>query len=205
MFIKGILVVIIAYLLGCFSTGILISRSKGVDIRNAGSKNTGTSNVLRVMGIKSGLLTFVGDCGKALLACWIGSLLLPQPVWGIERFGVMLAGLVVILGHNWPVFYQFKGGKGVACSAAVVVFVSPLWGGIACLVAIIVIAWTRYISVGSMCLLFAFTVGMVISQQWYGVVFGSILLLLCVWRHRENIKRLCNGTENKIGKRVSNT
>ena len=160
----SILVAAIAYLLGCFSTGLTVSGAKGVDIRNRGSKNTGASNVLRVMGLKSGLITFAGDFLKAALACWIGSLILPGTTFGIARYGMMLAGLFAIIGHNWPVFYGFKGGKGVACSAAVVFFVDPLWGSAAIVACLAVIALTRFISLGSMTMLFCYMVLMCIAH-----------------------------------------
>lgn len=200
----SVLVAGIAYLLGCFSTGITISRLQGVDIRNAGSKNTGASNVLRVMGLKSGAITFAGDCLKAILAVVAGRLILPGATFGVERFGMMLGGLFAVLGHNWPVFYGFKGGKGVACSAAVVFLVDPLWGGIAIAVCITVIALTRYISLGSMTLLFTYMVLMCIAHWGERVMclFTVVLFALCVWRHRANIQRLKNGTENKIGQRA---
>lgn len=198
------LVAVISYLLGCFSTGLIVSSSKGVDIRNRGSKNTGASNVLRVMGFKSGLITFLGDFLKATLACWIGSLLLPDVTFGISRFGAMLGGLFVVIGHNWPVFYGFKGGKGVACSVAVVFFINPLWGGISIAICIAVIALTRFISLGSMTLLFCYMVTMTIANwgDWAVCVFTVLLFVMCVWRHRTNIQRLMNGTENKLGQKA---
>ena len=164
----SLLIAGIAYLLGCFSTGITISRLQGVDIRSKGSKNTGASNVLRVLGLKSGLITFVGDFLKATLACLAGHLILPGTTFGVVNYGVMLGGLFAVLGHNWPVFYGFKGGKGVACSAAVVFFVSPLWGIIAIVVCLAVIAITRYISLGSMTLMFLYMIMMCIANwgQW---------------------------------------
>ena len=200
----SLLIAVLAYLLGCFSTGITIANAKGVDIRTRGSKNTGASNVLRVLGLKSGLITFVGDFLKSALACLIGWLLLPEGAFGVARFGQMLAGLFAILGHNWPVFYHFKGGKGVACSAAVVFFVDPLWGILAIALCIIVIAVTRFISLGSMTLLLLYMVFMCVSYwgQWTVCVFTVILFVLCVWRHRTNIQRLLNGTENKIGQKA---
>ena len=199
--LRSLLIAVIAYLLGCFSTGITISRAQGIDIRSKGSKNTGASNVLRVMGLKSGLLTFVGDFLKATLACWIGSLILPGETFGVAGFGTMLGGLFAVLGHNWPVFYGFKGGKGVACSAAVVFFVNPLWGIIAIVLCLGVIAATRYISLGSMTLLFLYMIFMCIAfwGQWVVCLFTVVLFALCVWRHRANIQRLLSGTENKIG------
>ena len=200
----SLLIAILSYLLGCFSTGITISRAQGVDIRSKGSKNTGASNVLRVLGLKSGLVTFVGDFLKAALAVLIGHLLLPGETFGVMDFGKMLGGLFAVLGHNWPVFYGFKGGKGVACSAAVVFFVSPLWGIIAIVICLLVIAITRYISLGSMTLLFLYMVFMCANHwgEWVKCLFTVILFVLCVWRHRANIQRLLNGTENKIGQKA---
>ena len=200
----SLLIAILSYLLGCFSTGITISRAQGVDIRSKGSKNTGASNVLRVLGLKSGLVTFVGDFLKAALAVLIGHLLLPGETFGVMDFGKMLGGLFAVLGHNWPVFYGFKGGKGVACSAAVVFFVSPLWGIIAIVICLLVIAITRYISLGSMTLLFLYMVFMCVNHwgEWVKCLFTVILFVLCVWRHRANLQRLLNGTENKIGQKA---
>lgn len=200
----SILVAAIAYLLGCISTGTLIANAQGVDIRNKGSKNTGASNVLRVMGLKSGLFTFLGDFIKATLACWIGSLILPGSTFGVEGYGMMLGGLFAVLGHNWPVFFGFKGGKGVACSAAVIFFVNPLLGIISILICVAVIAITRFISAGSMTMLLSYMILMCATHwgQWLTCLFTVVLLALCVWRHRGNIERLMNGTENKIGHKV---
>jgi len=201
---RSLLIAVIAYILGCFSTGITISRAKGVDIRSKGSKNTGASNVLRVLGLKSGVLTFLGDFLKAALACTIGWLLLPDGAFGIPRMGLILGGLFAVLGHNWPVFYGFKGGKGVACSAAVVFFVDPLWGIIAIIIGVSAIAITRFISLGSMLLLGSYMVLMCIAYwgQWIICLFTVIMFAMCVWRHRTNIQRLLSGTENKIGQKA---
>ncbi len=201
----SIAVAVIAYLLGCISTGLLIARGTGVNLREAGSKNTGASNVLRVLGLRKGIITFLGDFLKATLACLIGSLLLPQSTFGIAGFGVMLGGLFAVIGHNWPVFYGFKGGKGVACSAAVVFFVNPLWGIIAIVLCVIVIATTKFISLGSMVMLFTYAVLMCIAYpgQWFVVFFVLALLGMCVYRHRANIQRLLSGTENKIGQKAT--
>ena len=194
----------IGYLLGCISTGILISNRAGVDIREKGSKNTGASNVLRVLGLGRGAITFLGDSLKAALACWVGSLLLPGETFGIARFGILVGGLAAVLGHNWPVFFSFKGGKGIASSAAVMLFADPLLGGIAIAVCILVIAWKRYISLGSLLMLLTFLVLTCVfrTDQWFAITFAAALLVLGTVRHRTNIKRLLNGTENKIGKRV---
>ena len=197
----AIAVAAIGYLLGCVSTGILVSSKEGVNIREKGSRNTGASNVLRVLGLRDGLITFVGDFAKATLACWLGSLILPGATFGIERFGVMLGGLFAVIGHNWPCFFHFKGGKGVACSVAVILFVHPLYGAISIVVCILIIALTRFISVGSMSMLLCYMILMCATHwgQWAVCAFTFLLLALCVFRHRANITRLLNGTENKLG------
>ena len=197
------LVAIAAYLLGCFSTGITVSRLQGVDIRKHGSKNTGTSNVLRVLGLKSGLLTFIGDIAKACLAVWLGHLLLGD-AFGIENYGIMLGGLFAVIGHNWPVYYGFKGGKGVACSAAVIFFVHLPCALPAIIIGVSVIAITRFISLGSMTLMGVFMLLVCIFNwgSWPVCLFSVVLFVFCVWRHRTNVVRLLNGTENKIGQKA---
>lgn len=202
--IKAIIVALAAYLLGCISTGTIISNRQGVNIRNAGSKNTGASNVLRVLGLKAGAITFLGDFFKAALSCLIGQLLLPS-AFGVEGFGRILAGLCVILGHNWPVFFGFKGGKGVACSTAVVVCIDFFPGLIAIILCVLVIWLTRYISLGSMVMLTVFMILTLVLHwgQWVLCAFSVIICALCIWRHRANIQRLLSGTENKIGNRVA--
>ena len=194
---------IAAYLLGCISTGTIVSRREGVNIRNEGSHNTGASNVLRVLGLKDGLITFLGDFAKAALACLIGNLLVPS-AFGIEGLGRIVAALFVVIGHNWPVFYHFQGGKGVACSTAVVLLIHPLCGLPSILLCVLVIALTKYISLGSMTMLLTYMVliWIVCFGQWALCVFATLLFIMCVYRHRANIQRLLNGTENKIGRRV---
>ena len=172
-----------AYLLGCISTGTIVSRREGVNIRNEGSHNTGASNVLRVLGLKDGLITFLGDFAKAALACLIGNLLVPS-AFGIEGLGRIVAALFVVIGHNWPVFYHFQGGKGVACSTAVVLLIHPLCGLPSMLLTYMVLIW------------------IVCFGQWALCIFATLLFIMCVYRHRANIQRLLNGTENKIGRRV---
>ena len=194
-----VLVGAVAYLLGSISTGLLVARlNHGPNLREVGSKNTGASNVLRTMGLKSGLITFAGDCGKAALACGIG-------YWTLGQYGAMLAGLMVILGHNWPVFFQFKGGKGVASSCGVMLVCFPIPALISYVVDISIIAATRFISLGSMCMLtvFAILVSVFFSGGDLLVILWAVLLAaLCILRHRTNIGRLIHGTESRLGQKV---
>ncbi len=191
-----LLTAIAAYLLGSISTGLMIAKKdSNVNLREMGSKNTGASNVLRVMGAKAGAVTFFGDFFKAVLACLIGH-------WLQGLNGAMLAGLFCIIGHNWPVYHQFKGGKGVACSAAVILMTFP-WpaavvGIVLCLA---VIAVTKMISLGSMTMVVAFTVIVAIQTALSPIpcIWALAITGLCIFRHRANIQRILNGTENKLG------
>lgn len=192
MWWKWLVCALAAYLLGSISFGIIYARRKGHDIRSEGSHNTGASNALRVVGVKTGLLTFVSDVLKAVAAILLGK-------WLLGEYGGMLAGLFVIIGHNWPVFFQFKGGKGIACSCAVLVLNFPLYGAIAIGLCLIVIAVTRFISLGSMTMLVSFAVMLLCTKPFipYGL-WGLLIAALGIWRHRTNIQRLIQGRENKI-------
>lgn len=183
---------IIAYLLGSLSTGLIISSSAKIDIRKMGSRSTGATNVTRVMGLGHGLLTFLGDVGKAALSVVIGW-------WLAGQNGGLLAGLFAIIGHNWPVYYEWKGGKGVACSVAVLLLNTPLEGAIACAVALLVIALTRCVSLGSLLMLLSAVVLLPFTRGiWPHGLWALTLFLIGVYRHRQNIGRLIRGEENKF-------
>ena len=184
--------VIVPYLLGSVSVGIMVGRRTGHDIRNEGSRNTGASNVLRSVGIRAAAVTFFGDFLKAALAVLLGRALL-------SRDGAMLAGLFVIIGHNWPVFFSFRGGKGIACSTAVLLLTFFWQGAAAAILCLIVICLTRYISVGSLTMVSVFTVLLFITEgAWPCGVWALALAVMAFVRHRANLVRLKQGTENKI-------
>lgn len=190
-----IVIAVISYLLGSISFGMVISKAAGgPNLREVGSKNTGATNVLRVMGVKVGLLVFVLDILKALVACIIGR------VWmGLD--GAMVAGLAVVVGHNWPCFFQFKGGKGVASTLAVMLMTFPVPAVICYVVAIALIAATKYVSLGSITLAALFALMVIILNWGNWLVIGWVLVIagLLIWRHHANIGRLIHGTENKLG------
>lgn len=182
------------YLLGSISTGLLVAgKTANVDLRKAGSKSTGATNVLRVLGKKPAAITFLGDFLKVMLACLLGWLLYGET-------GAMVGGLFGIIGHNWPVYHQFKGGKGVASSVAVMLFVFPLPAVAAILCFFLVTGISRYVSLGSMVMLSLFAVLVVITQwgNWAACIWAIALAALCIFRHRANIGRLIKGTENKL-------
>ena len=182
------------YLLGSISTGLIVAGTNpDIDLRKEGSKSTGATNVLRVLGKKPAAITFIGDFLKVFVACVIGSLLA-----GHE--GGMIAGLAGIIGHNWPVYYQFKGGKGVASSVAVMLYLFPVPGLIAVASFFLVLALTKYVSLSSMVMLTLFALIVILSNlnSWLICLWAIIVAGLCIYRHRANIDRLLKGTENKV-------
>lgn len=188
-----------AYLLGSLSGGIIISKlAKGPDLHTVGSKSTGASNVQRTMGWKYGLMTFFFDAGKGILSC-----LIAQLITGSHMVS-LLAGLFCVIGHNWPVFFRFRGGKGVATTGGVMLYCYPVPALICIALTIAVIALFRYISVGSMLLVISFTVFSFFFPDSNAcvIIWAAILMIMCVARHHANISRLINGTENKLGQKV---
>ncbi|MDD6050014.1 MAG: glycerol-3-phosphate 1-O-acyltransferase PlsY [Clostridiales bacterium] len=192
--IHYIAIAVIAYLLGSVSFGMIVSKmAGGPNLREVGSKNTGATNALRVMGVKYGLAVFVLDILKALAACVLGRLWM-----GLN--GAMLAGLFVVLGHNWPCFFHFQGGKGVASTLAVMLLTFPIPAVICYVVAIVLIATTRFVSLGSITLAVLFA-ALVIATNWGNwLVIAWVLLIagLLIARHHANIARLLQGKENKL-------
>ncbi len=199
VYLQYVLIAAVAYCVGSISFGIILSKVfKGPDLHTVGSGSTGASNVLRTMGVKMGLLTLVGDFSKALLVCLISGWITHDP-WAVR-----IAGLACIIGHNWPVFFKFKGGKGVASSCGVMTACFPVAGLISMISAVIIIATTRFISLGSMCMLslFAILVSFFFSDGNIWIIAWAVLLAgLCIWRHRSNIDRLVHGKERKIGQK----
>jgi acyl phosphate:glycerol-3-phosphate acyltransferase len=188
-----LLCAVVGYLLGSISTGILYSRLLGSDIRRHGSKNPGASNMLRTYGTHAGTITFVFDCAKAVASVLLGRLIAGQS-------GAMTAGFFAIIGHNWPLYFGFKGGKGIACCTGVFVFVFPALGIPAVLLDILTIVLTKYISLGSMVLVISYAI---MVSFFRGIcpsgVWAIVLALIAIWRHWGNLQRLKNGTERKIG------
>ena len=190
---------IIGYLLGSLSGGIITSRlANGPDLHTVGSKSTGASNVQRTMGWKYGIITFLFDAVKGLLTC-----LIAQIISG-SHMAVLLAGLFCVIGHNWPVFFRFQGGKGVATTGGVMLYCFPVPALICIAMTVTVIALFRYISVGSMMLVVVYF-GM--SFFFSGgnaciIIWAAILMVMCIARHHANISRLIHGNENKLGKKI---
>lgn len=187
---------VVGYLLGSLSTGILYSTALGRDIRTQGSKNSGATNMTRVHGLGKGLLTFLGDCLKGVIAALIGR-------WLGGQLGAVVGGTCAVLGHMWPVFFGFQGGKGVATCIGIGFATYPLFCAIAVVVGVAAMLISRYVSMASMLGLIAFGIGVTIRYGiWPVGLWGLALAALVVWRHRGNIQRIRTGTESKIDQMI---
>jgi glycerol-3-phosphate acyltransferase PlsY len=192
--------VVTAYLIGSLPTGFLMTRIfKGVDIRGAGSKNVGATNVYRVAGKLPGLLTLIIDIGKGILVVTVITSVYYSFLGEIDYiFFKCLLGLIAICGHIWSVFLKFKGGKGVATTIGVAGILAPIPLALSLAVWLIVFIPTNYVSLGS--LLFGLSLpifSLAFNEPFYVVVFCVIICILNSYKHKDNISRLLKGVENK--------
>jgi glycerol-3-phosphate acyltransferase PlsY len=189
-----------AYLVGSIPFGLLIARSRGIDIRQHGSGNIGATNVLRVLGKPLGITTFVLDALKGYGPAVIGMQLVPETP---EAAG-LTAGVATILGHSFPVYLGFKGGKGVATSAGVLLGIAPLAAGIGLALWAMVFAVSRYVSLASIVAAAAIPAvswGLYAPERIATPVALTLLGLLIILRHRSNLRRLIDGSESRFRKK----
>lgn len=209
MIAARVVCIAIGYILGMFQTGYIYGKLHNVDIRQHGSGNAGATNTLRTLGWKAGLITFAGDLGKAMLAMLISWLLFHEKYSDGVKLLEMYAGFGAVLGHNFPFYMKFKGGKGIACTAGFILAFYPPMAPLCLLLFILVVAATRYVSLGSILVMICFWVELVIFGQLGHLganadlqleiyIVGALFSLMGIWRHRENIKRLIAGKENKF-------
>lgn len=200
--IKGIIAVIFAYLLGSISNSIIVGHMFGVkDIREHGSGNAGSTNVLRTIGIKAAALTFIGDVLKGVIAPLLAYYFCDKSLpW------TLAAGYAAIFGHVFPLFFGFKGGKGVATSFGAVLTISILTGKfyiplLLLAVFVTVVAASRYVSLGSVLVMAAYPiiVAFLFKGNYAYIVFAVLTALTGILKHKKNILRLLNGNESKIG------
>lgn len=205
----------IGYVFGLFQTSYLYGKMKGMDIREHGSGNAGATNALRTLGMKAGAVTFAGDCLKCILAVVLVRLLFAGSFPG-ENGGVLLgmyAAMGVILGHNFPFYLKFHGGKGISATAGLFLSLDPILTLVALVLFAGSVAVTRYVSLGSILVSIWLPIGVAIYGtlgKWElsrGHLYElyAICIFLCMmalYRHRKNIRGLMNGTERKIGSKV---
>lgn len=208
--VKLVIVAIISYLLGSCNFGIIISKLlKKEDIRESGSGNAGTTNMMRTYGKILGILTIIGDIVKVFVAIWLAFKIMSveetkmifdrisdNPQYVLKSF----AGLFAVAGHIFPCFFKFKGGKGVATSGGMVIMIDWRIALILFAIFVLTILITRYVSLGSIIMAVLYPVFMGLFHKDAGLVIISLVFTsIVVTAHRENIKKLINHTENKIG------
>lgn len=212
---ERIICVLIGYAFGLLQTGYIYGKLHHIDIRKMGSGNAGTTNALRTLGWKAGLITFLGDCFKCVAAVVVATLLYRESHTEMLPLLAMYAGAGAVLGHNYPFYLGFKGGKGIAATAGLIISTVNIWMVLICLLVFIgVVAVTRYVSVGSLLVVTIYLAEVVIYGQmggfavapkylWEMYAIAAFLMVSAFIKHRQNIKRLLNGTENKlsVGKR----
>lgn len=206
----AILAFAIPYLLGSINTAVIISRAfYGDDVRNHGSGNAGLTNTLRTYGKKAALFVLLGDILKTVLSVFVGGLFGGLHYVGgyALGWGGVLGALGCTIGHVFPIYYKFKGGKGVLCAATSVLVLSPVVFAVLLLVFIIIVSFTKFVSLGSItgAMMYPLFYSMLFNIRfqglpapWYNVVYSIFVAFFLVYLHRANIGRLMRGEESKL-------
>lgn len=205
-----IICLVIGYLLGLIQTGYIYGRMKGIDIRQHGSGNAGSTNALRTLGKKAGLIVLTGDILKCITAVVLVRLFLPEEYQEMKHLYMLYAAMGAILGHNFPFYLGFKGGKGIAATIGLVAAFDISFLIVALVLFFSAFFITHYVSLGSLLVYAGFMAQLVVSGEVVGVlqymeppirgelyIIGAFLTIMAFWKHRENIVRLWNGTERK--------
>ena len=200
-----ILMAVIAYAIGSVNFSVILSKKiAGFDVREKGSGNAGTTNMLRSVGKGAAALTLILDIAKGLVAILIAIVVGKISNETDPAVLVQIAGFFAVLGHTFPIFFGFKGGKGVATSLGVLLLINPLIGVICLVFALVVMAITRMVSLGSIMAAILFPVLTIfirdnyITDGYTYVFFGIAMAVLVIFSHRANLKRIYNGTENRL-------
>ena len=205
---ERIICLVIGYAFGLLQTGYFYGLTKHIDIRKYGSGNAGTTNTLRTLGWRAGAVTFVGDCLKSVLAVVVVRAIFKDHA--MISLLTMYAGMGAVLGHNYPVYMKFKGGKGIASTAGLILAINPIMFLIVAAVFASIVLTTRYVSLGSLVVMVVFFIEVIVYGQMgsFGLTGAPLyeiyaialfLAVLGIVRHKSNIKRLLSGTENKFG------
>ena len=202
-----IIIAIIAYAIGSINFSVILSKKMaGFDVREKGSGNAGSTNMLRAVGKKAAVLTLVCDILKGVVSILI-ALLIGKIVKNVDRaLLIQIAGILVVIGHTFPIFFGFKGGKGVATSLGVLLMVNWKIGFICLTFALVIIIASKMVSMGSIGAAILFPVLTIFINEHYIVsasglkyfIFSLVLAIFVIFNHRENVKRILNGTENKL-------
>jgi len=192
---------VVAYLLGSINSSILVGRLFGVkDIRKHGSGNAGATNTLRTIGKKAAILALIGDALKGVIAILLTRFVLGMFIEGdLLRIAQYISGVSAVLGHNFPIFFQFKGGKGIVTTAAVGAMMDPLMALVVIAIGVGTIIISKYVSLGSVTAMISYPILVIITGgDLPYIIFSTVLMIFAVVKHKENIKRLIKHEESKI-------
>jgi glycerol-3-phosphate acyltransferase PlsY len=195
MHIKIALLILFAFIIGSIPFGVLIAKSKGIDLKQVGSRNIGATNVLRSLGKWAAILTLLGDILKGTAAVAIGR------YFGVGTLYEGLLGFSAILGHNFSLFLRFRGGKGVATSFGVLALFSPQTAFITFIIWLVIVLLTRYSSVGALVSFGLMPINMLLFDNKEKLSIALLITILIFLRHKDNIQRLIQGTERGVGER----
>ena len=203
MALQIVVCLVLGYIVGSFSTGYIMGLMKHVDIREMGSGNAGTTNAFRTLGKKAGVITLIGDMLKAILVVLLVRFVIYKDIDYVKLLE-LICGFGCVLGHNFPVWLKFHGGKGIAVTAGVFIAIDPWILPVGLPLFGILVLTTKYVSVGSLAVLTLFPIWNAIrftAEPYYAwiIVVSCMYTVMAFIQHRQNIKRLMNGTENKIG------
>ena len=209
-------VLFISYILGSIPSAIWVGKTfKGVDVRDHGSGNAGTTNTFRVLGVKYGVTVFAMDFMKGFIpSFWLSVMAfdlfsgpLAPPNWDVEAFLKIFCGVIAVFGHMFPIFAKFKGGKGVATACGMLFGIEPVSIGISFSVFAIIVLVTKYVSLASVLSTFLYPINLLVMKFYFGwdidgsiIVFGILVASGIIYKHKSNIQRLLAGTESKVGK-----
>ncbi len=200
--LKYISVIILSYLIGAIPFGVIVGKlTSGIDVRNHGSGSMGMTNVLRIVGARAGILVFLADMAKGAVAVALAGLIIGP------GYGMVAGGVAAVIGHNWPVYVGFRGGRGVTTGFGALLVLSWPVGLISFAIFLLVVSLSRYVSLGSMLgavtMLVAMIPFVVLDVEPFAyLVYGLVIVSLIIFRHRGNIQRLLAGTEPKIGQKT---
>ena len=207
---ERLLCVTIGYVFGLLQTGYLYGKMHNIDIRKQGSGNAGTTNALRTMGWKAGVVTLLGDAFKCVFAVLLVRMIYKETHGDMLPLLAMYAGMGAVLGHNYPFYMKFKGGKGIATTAGLLLSTTNAWMVVICLAVFVgIVSGTKYVSAGSLVVVILYLGEVVylgqtgaygIAQNYLYEMYGiaAFLMVSAFFKHRANIKRLLSGTENKL-------
>jgi glycerol-3-phosphate acyltransferase PlsY len=193
----------LGYLIGSVNTAVIVGKIYGKDITSHGSKSAGLTNALRVLGKSAAVFVLAGDILKGIIACLIGLYLgvYVEAGGAQDCVSLLAAGTGAVVGHNWPVYFRFKGGKGALTALAVLFMLDWIMALLCVGLFVMIVALTRYVSLGTVCATVFFVVISfvpVFGHGFYFHIYTCLIALIVVFKHRENVQRLLSGAENKL-------